>query len=48
VLPRVDAAFADLVDRERELLGSLSPGDRRTLASLLRSLLVPFDTDPAS
>ena len=45
---RVDAAFADLVDRERELLGSLSPGDRRTLASLLRSLLVPFDTDPAA
>lgn len=45
---RVDAAFADLVDRERELLGSLSPDDRRTLASLLRSLLVPFDTDPAA
>jgi DNA-binding MarR family transcriptional regulator len=45
---RVDAAFADLVDRERELLGSLSPDDRNTLASLLRSLLVPFDTDPAA
>lgn len=42
---RVDAAFTDLVDRERALLGSLSPSDRRTLAGLLRALLVPFDTD---
>jgi DNA-binding MarR family transcriptional regulator len=40
---RVDAAFDDLVGRERELLGSLSADDRRTLAGLLRSLLVPFD-----
>lgn len=45
---RVDAAFADLIDRERDLLCSLSAADRRTLAGLLRSLLVPFDTDPAS
>jgi DNA-binding MarR family transcriptional regulator len=45
---RVDAAFADLVARERELLGSLSAGDRRALADLLRCLLVPFDTDPAA
>lgn len=44
---RVDAAFDDLVDRERDLLASLSDDDRRTLAGLLRSLLVPFDTDPA-
>jgi DNA-binding MarR family transcriptional regulator len=44
---RVDAAFDDLVDRERDLLGSLTDDDRRTLAGLLRSLLVPFDTDPA-
>ncbi len=42
---RVDAAFTDLVDRERDLLGSLSADDRRTLAGLLRALLVPFDTD---
>jgi DNA-binding MarR family transcriptional regulator len=44
---RVDAAFDDLVGRERELLGSLSADDRHTLAGLLRSLLVPFDTDLA-
>lgn len=42
----VDAAFDDLVDRERDLLGSLTDDDRRTLAGLLRSLLVPFDADP--
>ena len=42
---RVDAAFTDLVDRERALLVSLSAADRRTLAGLLRALLVPFDTD---
>ena len=45
---RVDAAFDDLVERERDLLGSLTPDDRRTLAGLLRSLLVPFDADPTS
>jgi len=45
---RVDAAFADLVERERELLGSLSPDDRRTLAGLLRSLLGPFDAEPTA
>ena len=44
---RVDTAFDDLVDRERHLLGSLTPDERSTLAGLLRSLLVPFDTDPA-
>lgn len=43
----VDAAFDDLVDRERDLLASLTDDDRRTLAGLLRSLLVPFDADPA-
>jgi DNA-binding MarR family transcriptional regulator len=42
----VDAAFDELVDRERDLLGSLTDDDRRTLAGLLRSLLVPFDADP--
>lgn len=45
---RVDAAFADLLDRERELLDGLSPAEQRQLARLLRTLLVPFDavTDP--
>jgi DNA-binding MarR family transcriptional regulator len=42
---RVDAAFDDLVERERDLLGSLTPDDRDKLAGLLRSLLVPFDAD---
>jgi DNA-binding MarR family transcriptional regulator len=45
---QVDTTFADLVDRERGLLGSLSADDRRTLAGLLRSLLVPFDADPTA
>jgi DNA-binding MarR family transcriptional regulator len=44
---RVDTAFDDLIARERHLLGSLTPDDRQRLADLLRSLLVPFDTDPA-
>ncbi|WP_283135706.1 MarR family winged helix-turn-helix transcriptional regulator [Rhizohabitans arisaemae] len=41
---RVDAAFTDLLRRERELLASLDEDDQATLASLLRALLVPFDT----
>jgi DNA-binding MarR family transcriptional regulator len=45
---RVDTAFNDLIDRERHLLGSLTPDDRRTLADLLRSLLGPFDADPTN
>ena len=44
---RVDAAFGDLLDRERELLGELSPDQRRQLAGLLRTLLVPFDSTTA-
>jgi DNA-binding MarR family transcriptional regulator len=40
---RVDAALADLLDAERALLASLPPGDRRTLAGLLRTLLIPLD-----
>lgn len=44
---RVDEAFTDLIDRERHLLASLSPDQRRSLADLLRSLLIPFDADPA-
>ncbi|GAA2081254.1 MarR family winged helix-turn-helix transcriptional regulator [Actinomadura alba] len=45
---RVDAAFADLLDRERDLLGGLSAAEQRQLARLLRTLIVPFDesTDP--
>ena len=41
---RVDAAIADLLDRERRLLGMLSEPDRNTLAGLLRSVLVNFDS----
>ena len=40
---RVDAAFADLLDRERELLADLSEADQQLLATLLRRLVVPFD-----
>jgi DNA-binding MarR family transcriptional regulator len=39
----VDAALADLLSRERELLSRLSERDRSTLAALLRELLEPFD-----
>lgn len=39
----VDAAFADLLDRERELLAALPATDRATLADLLRRLVTPFD-----
>ncbi|GAA2605086.1 MarR family transcriptional regulator [Actinomadura fulvescens] len=41
---RVDAAFADLLRREHDILGGLSPADRDSLAGLLRTLLVPFDS----
>lgn len=41
---RVDAALADLLDRERRLLGGLSEPDRNTLAGLLRSVLVNFES----
>jgi DNA-binding MarR family transcriptional regulator len=41
----VDDTFADLLDRERELLDGLSQGDQGRLADLLRTLLVPFDAD---
>lgn len=46
---RVDAAFADLLDRERALLAGLEPTDRTALARLLRVLTAPFDDrDPAA
>jgi DNA-binding MarR family transcriptional regulator len=43
-LTRVDSAFSDLLRREHDLLGSLTPDDQHTLAALLRTLLAPFDT----
>ena len=42
---RVDAAFADLIERERDLLAALSEVDRRHLTDLLRTLLIPFDRE---
>ena len=44
---RVDAAVADLLERERDLLASLTPDQREQLAGLLRVLLAPFDGAPA-
>ncbi len=40
---RVDAALDGLLARERALLASLDGDQRRTLADLMRILLVPFD-----
>jgi DNA-binding MarR family transcriptional regulator len=39
----VDAAFADLLQREQALLARLGPEQHAQLAGLLRTLLVPFD-----
>jgi DNA-binding MarR family transcriptional regulator len=39
----VDAAMADLLDRERILLNQLPPTERGHLAELLRQLLSPFE-----
>jgi DNA-binding MarR family transcriptional regulator len=39
----VDAALADLLRSERQLLTGLDAGQRRDLAALLRVLLAPFD-----
>jgi DNA-binding MarR family transcriptional regulator len=41
----VDVALANLVERERELLGRLDRSERASLASLLRQLLEPFDRE---
>ena len=38
----VDGAFETLLASERELLADLSPDDRRTLAGLLKQLMVPL------
>jgi DNA-binding MarR family transcriptional regulator len=40
---RVDAALADLVERENAILGSLGTPERRLLAGLLRRVVAPFD-----
>ena len=44
----VDAAFADLLDRERTLLGGLSSAEQRQLARLLRTVIMPFDSGSGS
>jgi DNA-binding MarR family transcriptional regulator len=40
----VDGALSGLLARERELLGGLSVTDQRRLTSLLRNLVVPFES----
>lgn len=42
---RVDAALADLLERERELLQGLSGPDQEVLSGLLRRLVLPFEGD---
>lgn len=39
----VDAALADLLERERDLLADLGPGDQADLVAQLRRLLAPFE-----
>jgi DNA-binding MarR family transcriptional regulator len=40
----VDAALADLLARERELLASLTGAEQQELSTLLRALVAPFET----
>ncbi|GAB1821153.1 MarR family winged helix-turn-helix transcriptional regulator [Herbidospora sp. RD11066] len=47
-LDRVDAAFADLLRREQELLAALGRQQQQDLSGLLRTLLVPFDTSDSA
>jgi DNA-binding MarR family transcriptional regulator len=42
---RVDAALADLLARERDLLSALPARQQETLSGLLRQLVAPFETD---
>jgi hypothetical protein len=42
-LRTVDAAFSDLLGRERDLLTALDPDQQGQLGGLLRILLAPFD-----
>ena len=39
----VDAAMAELIAGEREILASLDPPQQERLAGLLKTLLEPFD-----
>jgi DNA-binding MarR family transcriptional regulator len=41
----VDSALADLLESEQELLAALSTRQQDQLSALLRSLVVPFETD---
>lgn len=41
----VDAAMADLLSHEHDLLAELGPAERGDLAALLRRLLRPFESD---
>jgi DNA-binding MarR family transcriptional regulator len=41
----VDAALADLLARERELLASLTGAGQQELSTLLRALVAPFETE---
>jgi DNA-binding MarR family transcriptional regulator len=40
---RVDAALADLVEREQAILGNLDDTERAVLSKLLRRVVAPFD-----
>jgi DNA-binding MarR family transcriptional regulator len=40
---RVDAALADLLHRERDLLAGLARADQEELSGLLRRLVAPFE-----
>jgi DNA-binding MarR family transcriptional regulator len=41
----VDGALAGLLDRERDLLAALEPDDQSRLAGLLRTLVLPFESE---
>ena len=43
---RVDAALADLLARERDLLAALPTDDQEALSALLRRLVAPFEPPP--
>ena len=43
----VEAALADLLEREQHILDGLSMGEREQIAALLRRLVQPFEADPA-
>jgi DNA-binding MarR family transcriptional regulator len=47
-LRSVDAAMADLLERERGLLAALPADEQQDLAGLLRVLLAPFDASSRS